>query len=222
MVRPSAAQQRARVPGDVGADLAAQLAHRSSLGGSSASHSRVSRPAPSGRDCATSGASSDPAAISREPPPMSKTSEPSRGPAEPAPYGEEGQPGLVLTGQHADVDPGPLLTCPSTASVFSASRTAEVAKPRISSQPLSSATFRAGATKSVRASIPARVTAVRVEVLGEPERLLVGVRRHRRGAPVRVDDEQVSGVRDRCPALRVASWEDEVTRPARTVAPCQR
>ena len=32
--------------------------------------------------------------------------QPTRGPAEPAAYGEEGQPRLVLTGQHLQVDPG--------------------------------------------------------------------------------------------------------------------
>ena len=32
--------------------------------------------------------------------------QPARGPAEPPAYGQEGQPGLVLAGQHLDVDPG--------------------------------------------------------------------------------------------------------------------
>ena len=41
-------------------------------GGSSASHSRVSRPAPSGSDIATSGSSSTPLDSSSEPPPMSR------------------------------------------------------------------------------------------------------------------------------------------------------
>ena len=69
-----AAQHRPGVAGDVGADPQPQLAQGgSSSSAPTASHSRVSRPAPSGRDCATSGASSDPTAISSEPPPMSKT-----------------------------------------------------------------------------------------------------------------------------------------------------
>ena len=43
--------------------------------------------------------------------------------------------------------------------------------------------------------MPVPVTAPSVvEVLGEPQRLLVGVGRHRRGAAVRVDHEQVHGV----------------------------
>ena len=50
-------------------------------------------------------------------------------------------------------------TSASTSSEFTASRTAEVAKPSISSQPLSSATTIAEATNAVSASTPARVTA---------------------------------------------------------------
>ena len=39
---------------------------------------------------------------------MSKTHSRPGGPAEPAPYGEEGQPRLVLAGQHLDREPGAL------------------------------------------------------------------------------------------------------------------
>ena len=50
-------------------------------------------------------------------------------------------------------------TCARTSSELTASRTAEVAKPSISSQPLSSAIRVAAAQKSVRASTPFWVTA---------------------------------------------------------------
>ena len=73
VVGRAAAQQRAGVAGDLGADLLAQLAHRLVVGWPVAEGSRVSRPAPSGSDQATSGDSSSPPAISRDPPPMSKT-----------------------------------------------------------------------------------------------------------------------------------------------------
>ncbi len=50
-------------------------------------------------------------------------------------------------------------TCSSTASELVASRTADVAKPSTSSQPLSSATCSASATNAVSASIPGPPTA---------------------------------------------------------------
>ena len=65
----------------------------------------------------------------------------------------------------------------------------------MSSQPLSSATRSAEATKSVSASMPAwRHRALLVEVLGEPQRLLVGERRQRRRAAVCVNHEEMTGV----------------------------
>ena len=86
-------------------------------------------------------------------------------------------------------------TCSSTSSLLPASRTAEVAKPRMSSQPLSSATRSASAVKAVSASIPVwRDVTGLVEVLGQPQRLLELVRRQRRGTAVGVHHEQVPGV----------------------------
>ena len=123
------------------------------------SHSRVSLAAPSGSDCATSGPSSLPTAISREPPPMSKTA--SR---------PDDQPNHRRTARkvsRASSSPGstsmstPVCcrTCSSTSSLLVASRTADVAKPSISSQPLSPATTSAPATNSVSASMPRCSTA---------------------------------------------------------------
>ena len=76
-------------------------------------------------------------------------------PAEPAAYGEEGQPGLVLAGEHLDVARRcASRTWSSTASELTASRTAEVANASISSQPLSSATTQrlGGERRSARRS----------------------------------------------------------------------
>ena len=82
------------------------------------------------------------------------------------------------------------LTWARTSSELTASRTADVAKPSMSSQPLSSATYSASGTKS-RERVDARLgdrTGV-VEVLGQAQRLLVGVGRQRarrhRGRPPR-------------------------------------
>ncbi len=121
--------------------------------------SRVSRPAPSGSDWATSGASSDPTATSSDPPPMSNTAS--------RPEDQPNQRRTARKVSRASSSPGstsmstPVAarTCSRTASTLVASRTADVAKPAISVQPLSSATTTEDATKDVSASIPVSLTA---------------------------------------------------------------
>ena len=115
---------------------------------------RASRAAPSGSDQATSGASSAPPAISSEPPPMSKTAS--------RPADQPNQRRTARKVSRASSSPASTSimtpvrswTCSRTSSLLPASRTAEVAKPRMSSQPLSSATRSASAVKAVSASIP--------------------------------------------------------------------
>ena len=66
-------------------------------------------PAPSGSDQATSGDSSSPAGDLERAAADVEDGEAPRGPPEPATYGQEGQPGLVLAGEHLDLDTGALL-----------------------------------------------------------------------------------------------------------------
>ena len=81
--------------------------------------------------------------------------EPAGGPAEPATYGEEGQPRLVLTRQDGDARRrSRSATWSRTASQLPASRTAEVAKPSMSSRPCPRRRRRASATNVVSASMP--------------------------------------------------------------------
>ena len=156
---------------------------------------RASRAAPSGSDQATSGASSAPPAISSEPPPMSKTAS--------RPADQPNQRRTARKVSRASSSPASTsittpvrsCTCSRTSSLLPASRTADVAKPRMSSHPLSSATRSASAVNAVSASIPVWETSpCLVEVLGQPQRLLEGVRRQRRGTAVGVHHEQVPGV----------------------------
>ncbi len=91
----------------------------------------------------------------------------------------------------------PLFACTwaRTSSLLVASRTADVAKPTISSQPLSSATSTEDAHEVGERVAPGlRHLPLVVEVLGEPQRLLVGEGREGRGAVVGVEHEQVPGV----------------------------
>ena len=156
---------------------------------------RASRAAPSGSDQATSGASSAPPAISSEPPPMSKTA------SRPADQPNQRRTARKVSRASSSPEstsittPVRSCTCSRTSSLLPASRTAEVAKPRMSSQPLSSATRSASAVNVGQRVDPGlRDVAGLVEVLGEPQRLLEGVRRQRCGAAVGVHHEQVSGV----------------------------
>ena len=104
--RPRAAGCRRRGRSAVRIVLAQLAASASSPGGPSAKCSRVSRPAPSGSDHATSGDLVGAAGDLERAAADVEDGQPARRPAEPAAYGEEGQPGLVLTGQHLDVDAG--------------------------------------------------------------------------------------------------------------------
>ena len=98
-------------------------------GGSSSNHSRVSRAAPSGTENATAGSSSRAGRELQRAAADVEADQVARAPAEPAAHGEEGQPRLVLAGEHAEVDAG-LLRAPasSTRALLPASRTADVAK----------------------------------------------------------------------------------------------
>ena len=82
------------------------IATRRRPGGSSGSHSLVSRPAPSGSDNATSGSSSTPLDSSSEPPPMSMLMIRPATPAVPAAHREEGEPGLVDPAEHLECHAG--------------------------------------------------------------------------------------------------------------------
>ena len=99
-------------------------------------------------------------------------------------------------GQHRDPLAGPLVRPrPSTSSELPASRTADVANASMSSLPLSSATAeRLGGERGERVDPLLGHGSRVVEVLGEAQRLLVGVRRQRRGTAVGVDHQQVPGV----------------------------
>ena len=195
--RAAGAEQVAGVAGDLGADLAAQLADgRPRRARPSAKCVRASRAAPSGSDQATSGASSAPPAISSEPPPMSKTDEPAGRPAEPAAYGEEGQPRLVLAGEHVDrARRCARWTCSRTVVAVAgvADRGGREAEDVLAALVLGDPQ-RLGREGGERVDPGLGHVAGVVEVLGEPQRLLVGVRRQRRGAAVGVDHQQVPGV----------------------------
>ena len=85
--------------------LARPRARRPAAGGSPGSRSRVTRPAPSGSDTATSGSSSMPwRELQRAAADVGDEQGAGR-PAEPAADREEGQPGLVLTAQHLERRP---------------------------------------------------------------------------------------------------------------------
>ena len=156
--------------------------------------SRASRAAPIGIDQATSGSSSAPPAISSEPPPMSKTA------SRPADQPNHRRTARKVSrassspGRTAMRTPVSSATWSRTASQLSASRTAEVANPSMSCAPLSSATTTASATNLVSALMPDRVISPSLEVLGEAQRLLVGVRRQRGRAAVGVDHQEMTGV----------------------------
>ena len=159
------------------------------------SRSRVSRPAPSGSDSATSGSSSRPAASSSEPPPMSRHSRRPGAPAEPPAHREEGQPGLVLAGQHAQVDAGVL-----AHRAQDVGRVGGVAdrRGREGDEVVDALVLGGGAGLGGRpdehgcAVRPER--AVGLQELGEAQLLLVRADRVGVGALVGVDDEQVHRV----------------------------
>ncbi|PQM46416.1 hypothetical protein C1Y40_03409 [Mycobacterium talmoniae] len=133
------------------------MATRRRPGGSSASHSRVSRPAPSGSDNATSGSSSTPLDTSSEPPPMSRLM------MRPAL-----QPYQRRTARKVSRDSStPRSTCnstpvsartrASTSSELEASRTAEVANGISSAQPELAAILANSSIVEISLSAPLRV-----------------------------------------------------------------
>ena len=153
-------------------------------------------PAPSGSDQATSGASSAPPAISSEPPPMSKTAS--------RPADQPNQRRTARKVSRASSSPGstsirtPVSSCDVVEHRRRSCRRRAPRRWRSRACPRSPCPRRPRrrlATNAVSASMPVLDDrAVVVEVLGEPQRLLVGVRRQRRGAAVGVDHEQVPGV----------------------------
>ena len=134
------------------------IATRRRPGGSSGSHSRVSRPAPSGSDRATSGASSTPVDSSSDPPPMSRLM------MRPAL-----QPYQRRTARNVNRDSSTPVsarrstpvcdrTRASTSSEFFASRTADVANAINSAQPELAAILANSSTVSTSLSAPRRVS----------------------------------------------------------------
>lgn len=127
------------------------------VGGSCRNRVRVSRPAPSGTEKASSGSSSMPVASSSEPPPMSTTSslpadQPNQRRTARKVYRASSEPESTLRST-----PVSLRTRCSTAAELPASRTAEVAKAIRSSQPSLAASRLAAATVRTRLSDPALV-----------------------------------------------------------------
>ncbi len=182
--------------------------------------SRVSRPAPSGSDWATSGASSDPTAISSEPPPMSNTA--SR---------PDDQPNHRRTARNvsrASSSPGSTSmstpvrsrTCSSTSSELR-----RVPDRRRGEPGHLLAALVLGHLHRRRDEARQRLDALvghrprGVEVLRETQRLLVLVRRHGRGTPRGVDDEEVPGVRA---DVENAQPHARNAIARRRVCPCQR
>ena len=99
-------------------------------------------------------------------------------------------------GEHLEVDAGLVADRGQHLGPFGASRSADVAKASRSSVPWSSATSSACRTDSTSRVAPGVVDAAVVgEVLGQAQLGLVGVGRQRPRALVRVDDQQVHGVR---------------------------
>ena len=186
------------VAGDLGADLLAQRrGRRPRRAVPSAKNSRASRAAPSGSDQATSGRLVGAAGDLQRAAADVEDRQPAGRPAEPAAYGEEGQPRLVLTGQHLDRR----RRCArrrgrAPSSELTASRTAEVANAEhlLAALVLGDHERLGDEARPARRSPAWRHRAVVVEVLGQPQRLLVGVGRQRGGAAVCVHHQQVAGV----------------------------
>ena len=128
---------------------------------------------------------------------MSRTSSLPGRPAEPAAGGEEGEPGLLLAGEHLELDAG-LLRARARAPRrrWPASRTAEVAN----GSSVLDALVLGGLQRLVDDrdqpvdALGADGPAV-VEELGEPQLRLVRVRGQRAGARVRVHHQQMHRVR---------------------------
>ena len=168
-----AAQQAAGVAGDLGADVLAQRASRRPRpAGRRGSRSRVSRPAPSGSDQATSGASS---ARRRSRASRRRCRRPAAGRPTSRTSG-------VRRGTSAAPRPRPASTssvdaglararASSTSSPLPASRTAEVAKPSmlLAALVLGDHAAPRRRSRSARRCPSAATSPVVVEVLGEPQ-----------------------------------------------------
>ena len=102
--RSPAASRRARTAGRSTKSRSAATSSRP--GGSPVKWSRVSRAAPSGSDSATSGSSSRAGGELERPAADVEADQVARAPTQPAAHREEGQPGLVLAGEHLQVHPG--------------------------------------------------------------------------------------------------------------------
>src|SRR5882757_6941465 len=134
------------------------IATRRRPGGSSGSHSRVSRPAPSGSDSATSGSSSTPLDSSSEPPPMSMLMirpglQPYQRRTARKVSRDSSTPLSTLS-----ATPVSARTLARTSSEFLASRTADVAKAISSAQPELPAIFANSSMVSTSLSAPLRVS----------------------------------------------------------------
>ncbi len=122
--------------------------------------------------------------------------EPPGRPAEPAADGQERQPGLVLTRQHPDVDAGALAhRAQHLVGVHGVAHRRGGERQHLLAALVVGDVERLGGEVDEGVDAGRRDRAVVVEVLGEPERLLVGEGRERRGAVVGVDHQQVAGVR---------------------------
>ena len=183
--------------GDGRPRVPAQLRTSSGGGGSPARKSRVSRPAPSGTDTATSGSSSVPdgqlqrAAADVEDAGSgrwtSRTSDARRG-RSCGPRPRRRAPAMS--------SPVSCRTRARTCSPLAASRIADVANAMISVAPMSSASRCPRLTKSTSCSTAAVSTLPSgPRCSDEAQRHLELGRRHRRRAVVGVDEQQVNGVR---------------------------
>ncbi len=195
VVRPPAAQHRPGVAGDVGTDPAAQRRHLV-LGRRVRGEPVAAEPARAQRQgtCKVGGlvrAGGDLQGAAAD----VEDRETTRRPAEPAAYRQEGQPRLVLARQYLDAHPG------HRAHVLEhrvgVGRVAH--RRRGEAQHLLAALVlgdlqRVGDERGQRVDPWATHRTGGVQVLGQAQRRLVGVRRHRRGTAMRVDHQQVARV----------------------------
>jgi hypothetical protein len=193
-VRRPETQQPARPVGDVGAD---PLAQRTDLGLAGRAGAEVLPRQPCGtqRDRPGDlgllvGAAGD---LQRAAADVEDRQAPGR-PAEPAAYGEERQPGLVVPRQYGDADAG--LGRDVVEDGVGVDRVTH-GGGREAQHVLGAAVL--GDDDGPRHELGQRLDPLRrhvpvVEVLGQAQRLLVGVRRKRGRTPMCVDDEQVPRV----------------------------
>jgi hypothetical protein len=134
------------------------IATRRRPGGSSGSHSRVSRPAPSGNDSATSGSSSRPLDNSSAPPPISMLMiRPALHPYHRRTARKVSRDSLTPL-RTSSSTPVSARTLASTSSELVASRTAEVANAINSAHPELAAILASSSMVSISLSAPLRVS----------------------------------------------------------------